>query len=112
MDDLATWLLAQLDDEERAARAVQEGFASYDGDGRPSYSDIDGMPAREAEHIARWDPARVLAEVDVRRRILELYGVSTDRQLDPTAWELMKHAVRALALPYADRPGYREEWRP
>ena len=54
----------------------------------------------------------MLAEVDAKRRILELYDVSTDRQLDPAGWELMKHAIRALALSYADRPGYRPEWRP
>jgi hypothetical protein len=61
----------------------------------------------DAMHIARWDPARVLAEVEAKRRILDMvvpgnyYGGYGEAYLD---------AVRELAQPYAGRPGWREEW--
>ncbi|MGC4769216.1 DUF6221 family protein [Micromonospora sp. DT44] len=90
MDDLLVWLRAQLAEDER-----------------------DWLPtATGARQNGKTTARRMLAEVDAKRRILELYDVSTSRELKPDAWELMKHAVRALALPYADRPGYRDEWRP
>jgi hypothetical protein len=56
-------------------------------------------------HIARWDPARVLAEVEAKRKILSMYEDYTAerRHLGPVIW--------ALAQPYAGRPGWREEWR-
>jgi hypothetical protein len=84
-----------------------------------------GIDDETAEHIARWDPARVLAEVDAKRRILDEVvedatgldmSVDLDRRTRPrdevTEPYLGDVLVRLLALPYADRPGYREEWRP
>lgn len=81
----------------------------------------EGAPTSEqAQHIARWNPARVLAEVAAKRQIID--GVTA--RLDPTGddggWtsvefetdEMAGETLRLLALPYADRPGYREEWRP
>jgi hypothetical protein len=58
-----------------------------------------------AEHIARWDPARVLAEVNAKRRIL-------DEAVRLMSYDGEFQFLELLALPYADRPGYREEWRP
>lgn len=49
-------------------------------------------------HIARHDPARVLAECEAKRRIV-----------DESRSRL---AMRLVALPYADHPDYREEWKP
>ena len=72
----------------------------------------------DAEHIARWDPARVLAEVQAKRAILDLAQPAVMRALatqDPdfrdgyvTACE---DAVKLLAQPYAGQPGWREEWQ-
>jgi hypothetical protein len=79
-----------------------------------------------AEHIARWDPARVLAEVEAKRRILDVIlayeakidgewgcchsadaiGAGRCPEIDPN--EI--HALRLLAQPYAGWPGWREEW--
>lgn len=87
----------------------------------------------DAAHIARAaDPARVLAEVDAKRRLLEAllgeghavlrpggstqvycdadYG--TDSACECGRDERVGQYLRLLALPYADRPGYRDEWRP
>lgn len=79
------------------------------------------------EHIARHDPARVLAECEAKRQIVEALidaedAVATynndDPNNPPAYWQEWgnRHALRLaaelLALPYADHPDYREEWRP
>ncbi|WBB73251.1 DUF6221 family protein [Micromonospora sp. WMMD1128] len=111
-DDLVTWLRAQLDDDERAARA---------------WLPLGNPTAADREHIARHDPARVLAEVDAKRRIIdehepypqpqrmatgEILACSTCGSVDDSPVEWPCPTVRLLALPYADRAGYRDEWRP
>jgi hypothetical protein len=77
----------------------------------------------DAMHIARWDPARVLAEVEAKRRVIKLYenalaaqrrgSISLrNRTQDEAAVDVLGEAVKALALPYADHADYRDEWRP
>jgi hypothetical protein len=74
-----------------------------------------------AAHITEWDPARVLREIDAKRQIAEQhrpvgYGnvclsyCHTRTPSEPQTWPCL--TLRLLALPYAGRPGYREEWRP
>ena len=72
-----------------------------------------------AAHVAEFDPARVLREVEAKRRILDDYERAfEDRKLHPGDLALagarlaLHGVVKLLALPYSDRPGYREEWRP
>lgn len=140
--DLVAWLRAQLDDDERAALGgrhnpsvgVLRWTASHSrgaewlvGNGRELIGWVEGE--RDADHIARHDPARVLAEVDAKRRVLDLHagdhecstirhGVDWDGQsveeIDSCTWVLGGDCstVRLLALPYAAHPDYREEWRP
>jgi hypothetical protein len=135
VDDRITWLRAQLDDDERKARAVEPlGYTTDLGGnrldehfahGRVRYASEDGMPRHDksdpaaAAHFAAHGPARVLREVEAKRKIIDQYedhcravdlggaGICTRYLVD----ELEK-VLRALVLPYADRPGYREEWRP
>lgn len=90
MDELVTWLRARLDDDERVARA-----ATYWGD-----LPLGHLASDLEAHLIHWMPPRVLAEVEAKRRILDAYEDETG------------YLLRLLALPYADRPGYREEWRP
>ncbi|MGW1938970.1 DUF6221 family protein [Streptomyces goshikiensis] len=98
------------------------------GDGIGSRASIATASWMDAEHIARHNPARVLAEVDVRRRLIQevlRYEAKIDgewgcchsreqiaaglcEEINPDDIE----ALRLLALPYADQPGYREKWRP
>lgn len=63
----------------------------------------------DAEHIARHDSARVLAEVESKRKLIEqhvgYYGGGDDE-----FWPVQ--TLRLLALPYADHPDYDEAWRP
>jgi hypothetical protein len=132
-DELAVWLRAVLDKVERVAKAAQPSpwrrfidrshldrntifGGSYPGDvdRLRNVCSVEYSWERDAnaEHIMLHDPAQALRQVEAIRRVLVLYDVSTDRQLHPDGWELLKHAVRALALPYAEWPGYRKEWAP
>lgn len=108
MDELVTWLGAQLDarsreldGDERAAKAsdparhreiVTETLAKR----------VVGTH-RQAGHIARWDPARVLreveigrAEVEATRRILALYGDQVRRQAENSALFVLLSKQRYL----------------
>jgi hypothetical protein len=88
-----------------------------------------------AEYIVRWPPSRVLREVEAKRKIVDLH---TPAGGPPTGGDVIKLCPRcfwpgpaeqdgiescgwsaypcvtlcALALPYSDRPGYRQEWVP
>ena len=142
-EDLVTWLRAQLDEDERGAREAAErdsgewfmgdrwnvyrieDEARYDDDyqGEENRLVVYGNIKSQSEHIARHDPARVLAEVEAKRRILDGWR-EADREAhvddgDERVAALMQGRLlayqavtRRLGLPYADRPGYREEWRP
>lgn len=138
MDDLVQWLRAQLDEDERTAReackyAEAEWRLDEDGEtvlwwppephiaekerekGLTVVSDrwrgqtIESGGARLAPHIVRHDPARVLREIDAKRRLIG--RINTHATI--MGWdEVHGDLLRSLALPYADRPGYREDWRP
>lgn len=87
---------------------------------------VAGYMARgrnEDEHVARWCPARVLREVKTKQRIIDLHAQTHDTladllgftvpdmcAVDAESWPCP--TLRILALPYDDRPGYQEEWRP
>lgn len=67
-------------------------------------------------HVMRFDPARVLAEVEAKRQIVALHEPVDDEpdgfclHCDCDSWPC--GTIAALALPYADHPDYREEWKP
>jgi hypothetical protein len=72
-----------------------------------------------AEHVARHDPARVLAECHARRQIAELataYLSSPESggwaDVDSREYHNAEQTLHLLALPYADHPDYRQEWTP
>jgi hypothetical protein len=142
MEDLITWLCAQIDGDDRVAKSAAGSLrcGCHPGSYAGEWTAIDaivrteshhvaggeGWPAaiepEVAEHVARWDPARVLAEVDAKRRILAQYEDACERVRHPVSaasrsaarvaqFEL-ENVVRLLALLYAGRDGYREEWRP
>jgi hypothetical protein len=154
-NDLITWLRAQLDDDEQATLASSERDWRPDGANscqvyvrRPDGSNrtiawcANGYEDDFANslHIARHDPAWMLAEVNAKRRILDLhtgvhdcpemrtgvypadrpaaaaYGKPGERWAYPSTEHFDADefcpTARALTLPYADRAGYRDEWRP
>jgi hypothetical protein len=121
--DLAAWLLADdgpIAEDERVARAAIDGGPEDDGVWHRNHYCVEGAGIQiydegghseeQAEHIATWHPARVLAECAAKRAIVEGEQRSAQRYPDyagsPATW----HATRLLAQLYAGRPGWREEW--
>ena len=149
--DLAAFLTARLDEDERIARAAvipahdapnayqphpalsrwrysDGGDVEVDWDDSGPYSepyrvtsDSEGFSSvndPHGHHIARHDPARVLADVDAKRRIIRLhFGTDLeDPQVAHACGEDLEpypcDTLLFLALPYADHPDYNETWRP
>jgi hypothetical protein len=123
--------MAQLDEDERMALAATGGAWRWtDPGGRIKLALVAGVWPSEvtivpsarpdvypshldAGHIVRWDPNRVLAEVELgraeveaKRRILDWALMWMGRDCAP--WNA--DCIRLLAQPYAGRPGWREEW--
>jgi hypothetical protein len=136
VEDLVRWLSACLDEDERIARAAtpgpwrqhdthlgQYGYAAtvLSGEGNdtdlrawlPSMSHEPWDEARnvwnDAAHIAEWDPARVLLEIDAKRRIIAAYE-NYDREAPEL--DVPESVLRLLATVYRDRPGFWEGWAP
>lgn len=82
-------------------------------------------------HLARHDPARVLREVEAKRRLIKGYETSVvavrasaeraaqgdDSAINEGRYLIVRRdnlawAVKLAALPYADDPAFKEEWRP
>jgi len=120
---ITEFLLARIaEDEDRAKRAgfgygsvwqvevdSAEDWATVHADGR---RDMVGCEDGDvSDHIARHDPARVLAECESKRRIVVRLQMS--RMLPVQIGDHAAEAIlRALALPHADHPDYDEAWRP
>ncbi|AYR00918.1 hypothetical protein PP636_gp55 [Arthrobacter phage Hestia] len=73
----------------------------------------EGAPSPAgASHIARWDPARVLAECAAKRAIAGLHKVGADQCDEHNAMfeSIPCSTIRALAAVYKDHPDYQQEW--
>lgn len=143
--DLASWLLEQIAEDERRAKAMATEYptpwdvadrgwmARVVADG-PHFHEVIRVEQHQVsetawltdviQHVETWNPARVLAECEAKRQIIEQAAEATgldmqvdsdrrvgrrDESTEPYVGDVI---LRALALPYADRPGYRPEWRP
>jgi hypothetical protein len=151
---LADWLLGCIAEDEAVARTASPGPWHTDGEEVRAVDDItvcdafalSGPQTRAtADHIARQDPAHVLAVCAAHRAIVELHEswpvlvegppqleslgsdmtAMTMRMARQIAWLTTAEyrarfgdeppaapMLRALALAYADRPGFQESWRP
>ena len=118
---LTEFLLARIAEDEATAQTGRNEYWRVEGgpswtDDRPyelvgggkhlaTFDDDHGI--LPSIHIGRWSPARVLAECEAKRRIVE--GMQPYCPIDDiSAPEVLGY----LATPYADHPDYREEWRP
>jgi hypothetical protein len=131
VSELVEWLKAQLDEDERVARAVLDLAVRVFP--APEFAiEYHWALVRRHQNGARGvtyepgapSPARVVAEVEAKRRIIaEHQPLVSGSCRVCTVWDedddwqargflFPCPTVRLLALPYADRPGYREEWRP
>jgi hypothetical protein len=136
MSDLAEFLLARISEDEEAAQnaggtgerwrsgATPSTGGWYDwfapGDRPQAWVKRGNAHDKDTvDHVVRHDPARVLAESDARRRVVnmceavgpdlahvEVSSAPADRE------ELAGGTLRALAVAYAGHPDYRPEWRP
>lgn len=132
LDGLVPWLHEQLNAREKLARAAldsefltsgrwsangpygeADGFGLIQSDQNEQIIDAD-LPWPVAQHIADNDPARTLAEITAVRDVIHL----AERARDFEATFLsgfsarMDDALRLFAVACADRPGYKETWRP
>lgn len=146
--DLVAFLRARLDEDARIACWAEEGagqswearftdhLKEHMGLAETGCSPVfvDGfldVAFGAAEHAARHDPARTLAEVEAWQQLVKMHGRAVLRdgggaqhfdtttvcrscepnhQFPKLSWPCP--TLRVLALPYADHPDYREEWRP
>lgn len=139
VDDLVTWLRAQLDKDERVAREAleweDERFTRHEW----SWSHVarlSGKVKRQDVVAGAPSPRGQLAEVEAKRRILDLHPPFTDHAgrvrcetcaelchsrsglgcNDPVdamyPCETVDDIARLLAQAYAGREGWREEWQP
>lgn len=100
MSELTEFLLARIAEDERAAHRIALPLALTGAKG------------------AVVGPGRVLAECEAKRRIVAR-ATEEDRLLLED-WDeereggvvVARDMLYALAVPYADHPDYREEWRP
>lgn len=101
MDDLVTWLRAQLDDDERKVAAMEREEM------RVQTAPIFGS------HPLGWlagvdiyvSSKRWRDEIDAKRRMI-------DEAIRLDGYDSEFEFLELLALPYAGRDGWREEWRP
>jgi len=95
--ELTAWLRKQIDEDERAARA---------------WLPLGNPTAADREHVARQDPARALAEVDAKRRILNDRQEELDRHktyLDRPDTELHADMIHP-EWEYTVTEGPRKQW--
>lgn len=144
MSDIVAFIEARLAEDEGATKAATQGaweVLELDGElsiradqsaaqrPRTEFRHVseDVYDRADADHIARWDPARVLAETAAKRKRLQLC-IDAKAKLDdvlknpgrygPTdeGNALGRHAgfyvsVRLDAMAYADHPDYDPAWR-
>lgn len=110
---LMEFLKSRLDEEEAEAHAAQDVRSDYHAWHQVVDLRAAGMDERDALHIVTHTPARVLAEVAAKRRIMDEHeGVHSCGFSDYDGGDDPCPTLRLLALPYAGHPDCREEWRP
>jgi hypothetical protein len=135
VSDLVEFLRARLDEDAERVLAAPPGPWAEDA----SHSVVDATGARVIysvnggilhptltvrAHVLGHDPARVLREVEAKRRTLELHARAEANFGDGFVAECCKTCdlddsdgypcatLRVLAAVYADHPDYRPEWTP
>lgn len=120
--DPIPFLRARLNEDAKIARSVTDQQTVESLDAVLSIAQPDATPAAVravAVHVVRWDPARVLAEVTAKRRIIELCeGAIEAGEIDPnTTWnndakgaEVAEQVLRIMAQAYVGHPDYDPAW--
>jgi hypothetical protein len=116
--ELVDFLLARIAKDEDLARSVQQRHAFLE----PYAPAVPGLGLEWDDHMVYAPPLRVLAECEAKRQIVEAHrweefddgdgSVPYYTDCDDCRQSPPCRTLRLLALPYADHPDYREEWRP
>lgn len=141
MSDLIAFIEARLAEDESAALAAsgttprlqKAGFSAhwhtepwYDGTGERcvlragvagDLTSPGGIDLPAGEHAARHDPARVLREVEAKRRLVSQHSPVVDGTQSTWAWfagseSASEGVLKTLAAVWSEHPDYRAEWRP
>lgn len=141
MSDLVEFLAARLDEDEARALAASPG-PWMPNDEHDEVLAVDGITVAEGfalsgaqqratvDHIVHQDPARVLREVEAKRRaIAEHRQIPSDREGIPDGWPRTGcgvcdtssdgwtdaggycNTLKFLAMPHSGHPDYQEAWR-
>lgn len=114
VDDLATWLLEQIAEDERVAGDLA-------ADGYPKHGvrvlSVEGtLPLPWPD---RWNPVLVLRECEAKRQIIHhAIKIVAEVRADSSNVLLygqhlaLQAVLKRFALLYAHLPGYRREWQP
>jgi hypothetical protein len=121
---LAEFILARIAEDEAACATAAAGEGWYvddfmvwvlhDPDGQSASGLLGPLPIwadGAVDHIARWDPIRVLAECAMKRRIVEECGFEFSRSPDSPEGDLSEFVLNNLAHQYADHPDHQPEWK-
>jgi hypothetical protein len=119
MDELIAFLTRCLDEDERVARQMTAEPGGFYLEAETESVNIMTVGA----FVHRWNPKRVLAEAEAKRRILDEHthydvpggfgcGIcSVDPHMNAETAAGWCTTVRLLAQPYAGQDGWREEWQ-
>ena len=128
---ITEFLEARIAEDESAARVCAEAFpAPWDVEDRghsaqvtsgepnfPPVAEIDQRnespgrwPGEHLEHIARWDPARVMAECAAKRSLIGLLQSDSRDPHNAMRREWADEILRAFATVHADHPDYDVTW--
>jgi len=126
MSDLTEFLSARIAEDEAVARAATQSAKWWDwplgiegkrGGTVRAHEDpyiAMNLADGDATHIARHDPARVLAECEAKRQIVSTMQSAIDGGWQSQSREEIEfvatRVLRALASIYTDHPDYRLEW--
>lgn len=104
--NLVEFLSARLDEDARVATEVRpHEYLTTRDDASLGTADVGGYDT------VAITSGRVLAEVDAKRRIVDLITFPSGGIREPSGPE-QAAVVRIMAEVYVDHPDYREEWRP
>lgn len=129
MTTITDFLLARIAEDEEAARAAGNSpfkpiprWMAGESNGAGIRRD-DGVPVaghswpHEMDHIARFDPTRVLVECEAKRSIVAFAQLQQDvLQVRPDYFQqgvtaATSEVLRALAQVYADHPSFDPAWK-
>lgn len=127
----------------RVALRSRETWPTHSVGELPQFAipEAEEVPSAVGGHIVRWDPARVLREIEVDRELLAEYGrllrahaahkaeaarmteagdddptriAALRREADylPAMLHVVERWAKRKAAVYDGRPGYQESWRP